>query len=60
MNKIASQFRRIFCDDGRGDRDFSKQEERLRQAQEHLRQATESLTKAAGLLADEVQMNGLP
>lgn len=52
MNKIANQFRRIFADDGRGDKDFTDQETRLREAQGHLKAATENLSKAASLLAD--------
>lgn len=55
MNAIANQFRRIFADDGRGDKDFADQEERLRQAQKYLREATDSLTKAAEILSDEIK-----
>ncbi|MCS3447292.1 hypothetical protein M2222_003893 [Bradyrhizobium elkanii] len=29
MNQIINQFRRIFADDGRGDKDFTQQEERF-------------------------------
>lgn len=55
MNTILSQFRRIFSDDGRGDKDFSGQEERLRQAQQYLKEAADGLTKAANLLADIIK-----
>jgi len=47
MDKILRQFRRIYSDDGRGDVDFSDQEERLRQAQERLTGRTRELAKAA-------------
>lgn len=60
MNEIVNQFRRIFADDGRGDKDFSKQERRLREAQKYLQEATESLSKAARLLTDAVHSKGLP
>ena len=57
MNQLFSQFRRIMSDDGRGDRDFSKQEYRLREAQRALREATESLTRAAELLQGELLLH---
>jgi hypothetical protein len=56
MNSIANQFRRIFSDDGRGDKDFTGQEERLRKAQQHLTEAAEGLTKAANILADLLKL----
>lgn len=55
MNMVLSQFRRIFSDDGRGDKDFSEQEERLRKAQQYLKEAADGLTKAANLLADIIK-----
>lgn len=55
MNAIANQFRRIFADDGRGDKDFAAQELRLREAQDYLKTATDSLTKAAGILSDLIK-----
>lgn len=55
MNQIVNQFRRIFSDDGRGDRDFTEQEARLRQAQQYLREATDGLTKAASILTDLIR-----
>lgn len=57
MNQLISQFRRIMSDDGRGDRDFTKQETRLREAQRALREATDSLTRAAQLLQGELLMH---
>ncbi len=57
MNQILSQFRRIMSDDGRGDRDFTKQEHRLRQAQQALREATDSLNRAAELLRGELLLH---
>lgn len=52
---IANQFRRIFRDDGRGDKDFGAQEVRLKQAQQYLTEAAEGLTKAANILADLIR-----
>lgn len=47
MDKLFNQFRRIGYDDGRNDRDFTKQEERLRQAQDRVKQATQELVRAS-------------
>jgi hypothetical protein len=55
MNAIVNSFRRIFVDDGRGDRDFTEQEKRLQEAQKYLREATDGLTKAAGILSDLIK-----
>lgn len=55
MNQILNQWRRIFSDDGRGDKDFSEQEIRLRQAQKELTEAAASLGRAADLLADFIK-----
>lgn len=55
MNNIVNNFRRIFSDDGRGDKDFADQEQRLRQAQQFLKEATDGLTKAAGILSDLIK-----
>lgn len=57
MNQILSQFRRIMTDDGRGDRDFTRDEHRLRKAQEALRKATENLNQAAELLRGELLLH---
>lgn len=55
MNQIINQFRRIFSDDGSGDKDFTDQELRLREAQSHLKEAAASLTRAANSLADFIK-----
>jgi hypothetical protein len=47
MDKILNQFRRIYTDDGSDDKDFSDQEERLRQAEARLTRGTVELAKAA-------------
>ncbi len=47
MDKIANQFRRIYSDYGKGDTDFSKQEEQLRVAKNNLQQATQELVRAS-------------
>lgn len=47
MDKILSQFRRIYSDDGRGDVDFTEREERLRLAQARLTASTQELARAA-------------
>ena len=47
MDRIINQFRRIYSDDGREDKDFSGQEERLREAEARLARGTQELAKAA-------------
>lgn len=56
MRAILNNFRRMFLDDGRDDRDFSGQEKRLQEAQKYLREATDGLTKAAGILSDLIKL----
>lgn len=58
MNHLINQFRRIMSDDGRGDRNFTKQETRLREAQQALRKATDELQRAAELLQSEILSRG--
>lgn len=55
MMQVLSQFRRIFSDNGSGDKDFSDQEERLRQAQSYLKTATDSLSKASQIMSDLIK-----
>ncbi len=55
MSSILNQFRRIMSDDGRGDRDFTTQESRLRYSQENLRAATEQLVRASNELRDTIR-----
>ena len=47
MNKIYSQFRRLYDDKGVDDHDFSDQEERLRIAQDYLKEATDNLIRSS-------------
>ena len=47
MDKILNQFKRIYSDDGRGDMDFTEQEERLRLANERLKASTRELARVA-------------
>jgi len=47
MDRIINQIRRIYYDDGQDDKDFSGQEERLRQAEARLARGTVELAKAA-------------
>lgn len=56
MKAIFNNIRRIFVDDGRGDRDFSHQERMLHDALKHLREATDGLTRAAGILSDLIKL----
>jgi hypothetical protein len=47
MDKIINQFRRIWNDDGRNDKNFSLQESRLRAAQGRVVSATAQLVKSS-------------
>ncbi len=47
MDKIISQFRRIYSDNGSGDMDFSKQEAKLKEARDYLTNATQTLIKSS-------------
>lgn len=60
MNAVLNQFRRIYSDDGRGDRDFSIQEERLRVAQQRLIESTQALVRSSQYLNDVLLANGFP
>jgi hypothetical protein len=55
MIQVINQFRRIFSDNGSGDKDFTDQEMRLREAQNYLREATENLSKSAQILSDLIK-----
>lgn len=55
MNQILNQWKRIFADNGTGDKDFTEQEARLRKAQQELGEAAASLRRAADLLADFIK-----
>lgn len=47
MDRLLNQFKRIYSDDGRGDVDFTEQEERLRRAEARLVAGTRALARAA-------------
>lgn len=47
MDKILNQFRRIWADNGSGDKDFSLEESRLRDARLKVVSATTHLVKAS-------------
>ena len=56
MDKILNQFRRIYADYGKGDIDFTDQEERLRQSENKLAQATQDLVRASENLNNAAMM----
>lgn len=47
MIKVMNQLRRLYDDHGSGDHDFTKQEERLKEAQDNLSLATDRLIKSS-------------
>lgn len=59
MIQIINQFRRIYSDDGRGDKDFSQQGERLHEVQQKLLQATDLLRQVSETLTGLIQTKGL-
>jgi hypothetical protein len=56
---MFNQIMRIWSDRGQNDKDFSVQEQRLRDALEHLRNAAESLSKASENLLSVIKTRGL-
>lgn len=50
MMQVLNQFRRVWSDDGRGDKDFSEREERLHEVQQKLENATKLLRQASETL----------
>lgn len=59
MIQVINQVRRIFADNGSGDRDFSSQEARLIEAQQRVVDAANELTKASEILTDLLKSKGL-
>jgi len=59
MTQVVNQFRRIFSDDGRGDKDFALQEAQLREANKKLFDAIDLVTKASEILSGLIQSKGL-
>ena len=59
MKQVVNQFRRIFADNGAGDKDFTAQEAKLRLAQKHLWEATDLLKKTSEILSDLIKSRGL-
>jgi hypothetical protein len=59
MMQIINQFRRIYADDGRGDKDFSEQEDRLHEVHQKLVQATDLLRQASETLTGLIKTKGL-
>lgn len=55
---MFNQLRRIWADNGSGDKDFTPQEERLKDALLHLQQAADSLSRASETLLGVIQSKG--
>jgi hypothetical protein len=56
---VFNQIRRIWADDGAGDKDFTPQEEKLKDALLHLQQAADSLSRASQALRAVITSKGL-
>lgn len=51
---MLNQLRRIWNDTGSNDKDFTPQEEKLKNALTHLKEAADSLSKASSVLIDVI------
>lgn len=58
--QVVNQFRRIFSDDGRGDKDFEQQETLLREANKNLQDAIDLVTKASDILTGLIHSKNDP
>ena len=56
---MFNQIRRIWADTGSDNRDFSPQEQKLKDALVHLQEAADSLSKASKTLLDVINSKGL-
>lgn len=55
---MFNQIRRLWTDDGSNDRDFTPQEQKLKDALIHLKEAANSLSKASEVLIDVINTKG--
>lgn len=55
---MFNQIRRIWADHGAEDRDFSPQEEKLKDALQHLQEAASSLSRASETLLAVIRTKG--
>lgn len=56
---MFNQIKRIWADNGSGDKDFTSQEEKLKDALLHLQQAADSLSRASEALLTVIKSKGL-
>jgi hypothetical protein len=56
---MFNQIRRIWADKGEGDKDFTPQEEKLKDALQHMQRATDSLSRATEALLHAIETKGL-
>lgn len=54
LESMFNQIRRLWADHGENDRDFTPQEQKLKEALEHLQQAADSLSRASQTLLDVI------
>jgi uncharacterized protein YukE len=58
LESMFNQIRRIWADKGAGDKDFTPQEQKLKEALEHLQQASENLSRASEALLNVINAKG--
>lgn len=56
---MFNQIRRIWADNGSGDKDFTVQEQKLKDALKHLQEAADSLSRASETLLYVIRSKGL-
>jgi hypothetical protein len=56
---MFNQIKRIWSDNGSGDKDFTPQEEKLKDALLHLQQAADSLSRASETLLTVIRSHGV-
>lgn len=59
MIQVLNQVRRIWSDNGSGDKDFAEPERKLREAQQYLLESTTALRKASEILTGLLKSKGL-
>lgn len=54
QSEMFNQIRRLWADNGSGDRDFTSQEKKLKYALQHLREAADNMSRATEALIDVI------
>lgn len=52
---MLNQIRRLWADNGVNDKDFTSQENKLKEALQHLKECADNLSKASSMLIDVIK-----